>query len=314
VSPAAGSEADPSVCYRHPDRTSWTLCERCGRTICPECQILTPQGVRCPDCVRETGGSVQWTPVGSIAKAAAAKTARAQRERAAARRAAQRPRWQQVVLEFVRPGGTLPIVTWSIAVVTIALWILGFLTGNLPQVLLAASVTHAEWIWTYATAAFVYPAYLSVLVIALFAINIVFLLLIAPGMERAMSRGRFISVFFAGTATAAALSVLLGGSFAGLFAGLFALFGAYLVGVWSSPPVRNQVLIVLAINVLLALVLGSVIAVVGGIAGGVGAGLLLRRADSRPTSSGSTPYLVLFGVIALLIAAAIVRGVATVGL
>ena len=140
----AGAELDPSVCYRHPDRTSWTLCERCGRTICPECQILTPQGVRCPDCVRETGGSVQWTPVGSAAKAAAAKTAKAQRERAAAQRAARRPRWQQVVLDFVRPGGTLPIVTWTIAAVTISLWVLGFLTNNLPGLLLAASVARHD--------------------------------------------------------------------------------------------------------------------------------------------------------------------------
>ena len=53
--PATQAETDPSVCYRHPDRTSWTLCARCGRTICPECQILTPEGVRCPECVREAG-------------------------------------------------------------------------------------------------------------------------------------------------------------------------------------------------------------------------------------------------------------------
>lgn len=314
MSSAAGAEVDPSVCYRHPDRTSWTLCERCGRTICPECQILTPQGVRCPDCVRETGGSVQWTPVGSAAKAAAARTSAAQRERAAAQRAARRPRWQQVILDFVRPGGTLPIVTWTIAVVTSALWVLGFITANAPVAFLAVSVRHAEWIWTYATSAFVYSASISVLAIALFAINIVFLLLIAPGMERAMSRGRFLSVFFAGTATAGALSVLLGGGYAGLFAGLFALFGAYLISVWSSPPVRNQVLIVLVINVLLALVLGNVVAVLGGVLGGVGAGLLLRRAESRRQSSASAPYLLLFGAIAVLVAAAIVRGVVTVGL
>ena len=311
---AAGAEVDPSVCYRHPDRTSWTLCERCGRTICPECQILTPQGVRCPECVRETGGSVQWKPAGGSAKAATAKTARAQRARAAARRAAQRPRWQQVVLEYVRPGGSLPIVTWTIAVVTLALWVLGFLTGNLPQAFLAATVRHAEWIWTYATTAFIYPAYLSPLVIALFVINFVFLLFIAPGMERAMSRERFLVIFFAGTGTAAALSVLLGGGYSGFWAGLFALFGAYLISVWTSPPARNQMLMVLAVNLLLALVLGGIVAVLGGIAAGVGAGLLLLRADSRPQSKSSAPYLLLFGTISVLIAAAIVRGVVTVGL
>jgi membrane associated rhomboid family serine protease len=314
VASGAEAEIDPSVCYRHPDRTSWTLCERCGRTICPECQILTPQGVRCPDCVHELGGSVQWTPVGSAARAAAAKTAKAQRDRAAAQRAARRPRWQQVVLDFVRPGGTLPIVTWTLAVVTIALWVLGFITNNLPFLFLTATVNHAEWIWTYATSAFVYPALASLQIIAIFIINIAFLLLIAPGMERGLSRPRFLSVFFAGTATASALSVLLGGTYWGLFAGLFALFGAFLISVWSSPPVRNQVLFVLGLNLLFALLFGNFVGALGGLAGGVGAGLLFHRFDNRRQSSGTTPYLILFGAIAAIVVAAIVRGVTTVGL
>jgi membrane associated rhomboid family serine protease len=312
VSPAAEIEGDPSVCYRHPDRTSWTLCARCGRTICPECQILTPAGVRCPTCVQELGGSVQWTPVGSAAKASAARAAKAKREREAEQRAARRPRWQRVILDFVKPGTTIPIATWTIAVVTVALWILGFLTGNLPQQFLIASTAHAEWIWTYATAAFVYPASASLLAIALFVINIVFLLLIAPGMERSMSRGRFLSVFFAGTATAAALTVLVGGFYYGLFAGLFALLAAYLVSVWSSPAIRNQLLISLAINVVIAILFGAFFAVIGGLAGGAAAGLLFRRAESRSGSSAA-PYLLLFGGIAVLVILAIVRGVTTVG-
>jgi hypothetical protein len=314
VSPAAEAEVDPSVCYRHPDRTSWTLCARCGRTICPECQILTPAGVRCPSCVQELGGSVQWTPVGSAAKASAAKAAKAKREREVEQRAARRPRWQRVVLEFVKPGDRIPIATWTIAVVTIALWVLGFFTGNLPLAFLMATTTHAEWIWTYASSAFVYPAQANPLVIALFIINIVFLLLIAPGMERSMSRGRFLSVFFGGTATAAALTVLVGGGYYGLFAGLFALFGAYLVSVWSSPAVRNQLLISLAINVVIAILFGSFFAVLGGLAGGAAAGLLFRRAESRRNWTGATPYLLLFGGIAVLVILAIVRGVTTVGL
>lgn len=314
MSSAAGAEVDPSVCYRHPDRTSWTLCERCGRTICPECQILTPSGVRCPDCVRELGGSVQWIPVDSAAKASAARSAKAKREREAAQRAARRPRWQRVILDFVKPGTTVPVATWTIAVISLALWILGFFTSNLPLTFLAATTAHAEWIWTYATSAFVFPALPSGLVIAVFLINIVFLLLIAPGMERSMSRGRFVAVFFAGTATAAAVTVLIGGSYYGLFAGLFALFGAYLIAVWSSPAIRNQLLVTLGINVVIAILFGSIFAVLGGLAGGAAAGLLLRRAESRRGGSASTPYLLLFGGIAVLVALAIVRGVTTVGL
>ena len=46
-------ETDPSVCYRHPGRQSWVLCQRCGRTVCPECQIVAPVGVHCPDASRD---------------------------------------------------------------------------------------------------------------------------------------------------------------------------------------------------------------------------------------------------------------------
>ena len=43
-----------NFCYRHPDRQSFVLCQRCGRTICPECQTQAPVGVHCPECMRES--------------------------------------------------------------------------------------------------------------------------------------------------------------------------------------------------------------------------------------------------------------------
>lgn len=54
--PRFGERAEPGpndVCYRHPDTVSFTLCQRCSRTICPKCQISSPVGVLCPECVRE---------------------------------------------------------------------------------------------------------------------------------------------------------------------------------------------------------------------------------------------------------------------
>lgn len=48
-----------NVCYRHPGVGSFTLCQRCGNTICSQCQITSPVGVLCPDCTRqmEPGGA-----------------------------------------------------------------------------------------------------------------------------------------------------------------------------------------------------------------------------------------------------------------
>lgn len=57
--PSFGERAEygeSDVCYRHPGRQSFTLCQRCGRTICAECQIESPVGVLCRDCVKQTSG------------------------------------------------------------------------------------------------------------------------------------------------------------------------------------------------------------------------------------------------------------------
>ncbi len=53
--PQFGERAEPGpgdFCYRHKDRPSFTLCQRCGRTICSECQTVSSVGVLCADCVR----------------------------------------------------------------------------------------------------------------------------------------------------------------------------------------------------------------------------------------------------------------------
>ena len=53
--------ASGNVCYRHPDRQSYILCQRCGRTICSQCQTQAPVGVHCPECVREARASAPRT-------------------------------------------------------------------------------------------------------------------------------------------------------------------------------------------------------------------------------------------------------------
>lgn len=53
--PQFGERAEPGpddFCYRHKDRPSFTLCQRCGRTICADCQTVSSVGVLCADCVK----------------------------------------------------------------------------------------------------------------------------------------------------------------------------------------------------------------------------------------------------------------------
>jgi membrane associated rhomboid family serine protease len=49
----ADSSSADDYCYRHPRRVSYALCQRCGATICGECQIPAAVGAHCPDCARE---------------------------------------------------------------------------------------------------------------------------------------------------------------------------------------------------------------------------------------------------------------------
>ncbi|RJF43842.1 rhomboid family intramembrane serine protease [Actinomyces sp. 2119] len=42
----------PPVCPRHPQTAAYVRCQRCGRPVCPECQVPSAVGVHCVDCVR----------------------------------------------------------------------------------------------------------------------------------------------------------------------------------------------------------------------------------------------------------------------
>lgn len=289
---------DPSVCYRHPDRDSWTLCQRCGRTICPECQILTPSGVRCPDCVRETGGSVQWTSTNAAPpkrKAAAKARARASSQR-------ERPRWVQVIADYVRPEGSTGLATtWIILAAVVAVFIVNAITSNLIFALLAAEPTVAWQIWRFVLAAAVYPstAILSVL------ISLVFFVLIARPFEAQVGRRQFLLIFFASSTFAAALTVLTGSFYFGLTGGLFGLIGASVVQVWSYPQARTRQLIMVGIILLINIVLGGNLAgLVGGLIASVGVMFLLRRYEDTRVR---TAYAITAGGVVALVALAILR-------
>lgn len=301
MSSAAGAEVDPSVCYRHPDRTSWTLCERCGRTICPECQILTPSGVRCPDCVRELGGSVQWTPAsGSRAAAAKTKARRATR----ARVINDRPRWQQVVSSILRPGDASPVATWTIVAVSVVIWISGFFTPLASQYLVATPTSPWQ-VWGFVTAPFVGTS--SILS---FLLSMVFFLLIAPTSERELGRRKFLLVFFAAAIAGNALAVIAGVTGFGLYGALYGLIASTLISIWGSPAARTQFLILFGVYLLITIVLSPslLFEVIGGIIGGAGSAYLLHRFEDTPRFERRASVIIVVSLL-VLVAIAVIRSV-----
>lgn len=284
------TETDPAVCYRHPGRQSWVLCQRCGRTICPECQILAPVGVQCPECVREAGGSVRWNPAGGPRPSA----------RASRTRRADRPAWMRTVAGWMRPEGTAPTISWGLAGASALFWLVGFFS-QLPYQYLAALPYPFE-LWRFVTGLVVYPSSLNFLGILSFALAMVFWLLNAPGAELSMGRNRFLVVVLAGAVVGNAAQMLVGAAGFGLYGALFAIFTAFLIDVWNSPPVRAQVLIMLGINLLLALALGGLFAeILGGSLAGAGAYWVLKTYGERARSADRTPYLLIGGGLAAVV-------------
>lgn len=101
-----GSNPD-NFCYRHPDRQSFVLCQRCLRTICVECQTQLPVGVICPECLAAQQGEQRKQQ-----KAHAATVKRTPRHLRPARRSDSRP-----------------LVTYTLVIVTSALYLIGMIPG-----------------------------------------------------------------------------------------------------------------------------------------------------------------------------------------
>jgi len=55
--------SDTLYCANHPGITTTLRCNRCEKSICPRCAVLTPTGYRCKECVhgqQKTFDTAQW--------------------------------------------------------------------------------------------------------------------------------------------------------------------------------------------------------------------------------------------------------------
>jgi membrane associated rhomboid family serine protease len=231
--PAPQSEIDSEYCYRHPDRQSFIHCQRCGRTICPQCQTQAPVGVQCPECVRE--GRAQL--------------------------AASRPG----LLTRLIGSGSTPIVTYVLIGLCVVIYAAQLVSGGvLTNAWVLNPVLIASQPWRLVTSAFLHsPDFIPHLLLNMYA-----LFIFGPALERFLGRVRFLALYLVGAlggslgvvllyqlaiASGNASSTWLGGllqpsSALGASGAIFALMGALLVLRKAMGLHLTQILIVVSVN------------------------------------------------------------------
>lgn len=212
-----------NFCYRHPDRQSFILCQRCGRTICTQCQTPAAVGVHCPECVREQRGSMPRV----------------------------KPRVVTNVTSIAQSGG--PVVSYVLMGVTV----LGYIVGLFAfQYLGFAGYLVASQPWRILTGMFVYASPLSIISVAF---TVYMLWAFGSTIESQLGRVRYIVLYLMG-ALGAELAASLFLPFNGVqIAGatMFGLFGAFYVILRMQGQQANQILVLIALNLVIGLVLGS---------------------------------------------------------
>jgi len=265
-----------NFCYRHPGRQSFILCQRCGRTICPECQTQAAVGVICPECMRE------------------------QRQNAPRTKSAARTSFSRLTA----PGQ--PVVTYSIIALTLVVFVLQLIPGlGVTDRLLYAGIYSYPGSfepWRMLTSVFVHSTGFIFHVL----LNMYTLWIFGQILERMLGRGRFLALYLL-SGLAGSLGVLFLASpltpVVGASGAIFGLMGAFLVIQRKLGGNATQLLILVGINLVIGFLPGLNVAWqahVGGLIGGAVIGLIFVQTRQR---SKRTQQLVLLGGFAVLLVA-----------
>lgn len=267
-------DARASYCYRHPGRESYVLCQRCGRTICGECQTPAAVGVICPECMAE--------------------------QRATAPRT--KPVWYTRL-----SGGTTPVVTYSIIALCALVFVLGLVPGIgglVDNALLYAGVYSdpaAFQPWRMLTSVFVHANFIH------FALNMYTLWIFGSALEPMLGRLRFLALFLI-SGFAGSLAVLLLTSplqpVVGASGAIFGMFGAFFIIQRRLGGNATQILILVAINLAIGFIPGFNIAWqahVGGFLGGLLVGLIYVETRKPARRSLQLPLVIALCVLLILV-------------
>ena len=286
------------TCYRHPDRETWIRCQRCDRSICPDCMRDAAVGFHCPDCVKEAN-----------------KGSRQNRAMYGGERSAD-PRLTSYVLIGLNalvwlaiaatggsssrladllalrangacaPGdGFLYDIDQPVCDATGGVFLPGVADGAWWQ-LMSSVFTHVE-IWHV-------------------AMNMFALFIFGPSLESIVGRVRFLAIYFVGGLSSSVLVLLLSnqyGSTVGASGALFALLGALLVFARKAGLNSQWLLQNLVVAVVITVVGWRLISWqghLGGFIGGVLAAVIIAYA---PKARRSLVQWVGLGLLTLLLLA-----------
>jgi membrane associated rhomboid family serine protease len=277
VSEASGNS--DNYCYRHPDRESYVLCQRCGRTVCGECQTQAAVGVHCPECTREARQSA--------------------------------PRTKPAVVTAINRArrGDGPVVTWSIIGVTAVVYLLQLVSNGAVINALAywPPLTEIEP-WRMLTSLLVHSqqSFLHIL------FNMYSLWIFGRIIERMIGRWRFLALYLlSGLGGSIAVLFLTPTIWVvGASGAIFGLLGAFFVIQRGLGGNNLQLVLVIGLNLVIGFVVPGIAwqAHIGGLI--VGAVVALVYLKTRRLSQKNTQLLLLgavtVGLIILTVAGVVV--------
>ncbi len=226
-----------NFCYRHPDRQSFVLCQRCLRTICGECQTPLPVGVICPECL-------------------------ADQRQAAKSNVTRMPRRRVAGLEGK------PVVTYTLVIVTSVFYLIGLIpgVGLYVQNLLAfhAQLAYVQP-WRLLTVTLVHANIFHI------AFNMLALWALGRSLEPLLGRWRFLALYLLSALGGSVLTALLAPNtwVVGASGAVWGLLGAmFVIGRHLGANV-TAIAVLLGINLVITFLPGSNIAWQAHIGGGL---------------------------------------------
>jgi membrane associated rhomboid family serine protease len=266
----AGRNPD-DYCYRHPDRLSFVLCERCGRTICLECQNHVGGRVLCPD-------DAKVIPITQSKARVRTRRTRTTREL---------PRWLE----------GQPVVSYAIIAIVFLIFLVDAIVGHLlmPHLWVIPGLTLSQP-WSLVTSMFTSTDILSVLLggLSIWSIGRI--------LEPHLGRQRFIVLYLVSGFGASVFAFLLDGAVTSWFGAISGLAGAAVVLARRMGVMPILLYVSVGITVVLSIFLGGWQAAIGGLLAGAGVGFIYFFDDDHSRQRRTRTLLIAVGAGLLVLA------------